>query len=374
VVLGVRVDGDIADGTVFARVKGAAFSKFKLDRVPGKPRQFEAVLTAGFLGTAKAVDYYIVVTSDTTFEEVPWHSEAKPYTLQLTEDEPARVLHIHVTPEAAVIALDGATAGLGIFDGPCPAGKHRLVAELEGYETKIENFRMPPNRDLSLTFELLPKPTGAAPAGPGVTFQSTPAGAQITVDNVRVCTSTPCQATVKPGHHVVLAHLDGFELERREIDAADGTVVALPLTARASTLQVETIPPGIPISIDGAAATDTKGLPQPRPPGPVGIRVDAPCWKPLEKRVAVRTGEAKIIQLKLEPRTAALEVHALLGDKDTAGEVLVDNQSVGRAPGTFNVPLCSKTIHVQVLSAAAKAWTGTLHLAEEHPTRINAHF
>jgi len=102
-----------------------------------------------------------------------------------------------------------------------------------------------------------------------VTFISSPGGATAELDgrSDTACT-TPCSIDASPGRHTLTLTLQGYQVERREIDVGSSAMElpAIVLHAHGGTLMLTSVPSGAAVMVDG------KRLPQTTPAQiPLGI-------------------------------------------------------------------------------------------------------
>ena len=72
------------------------------------------------------------------------------------------------------------------------------------------------------------------------------------------------------------------------------------------------------------------------------------CYYDLGENFTVKRGEKKNIRFDVNPRESAVKVYAQdEKGNDLSADVFVDDKKVGKAPGTFKVPLCSKKLVVK---------------------------
>ena len=72
------------------------------------------------------------------------------------------------------------------------------------------------------------------------------------------------------------------------------------------------------------------------------------CYYDFGETFTVKRGEKKKIRFDLEHRESAIKVYAQdENGNDIDADVFVDDKKVGRVPGTFKVPLCSKKLLVK---------------------------
>ena len=84
-----------------------------------------------------------------------------------------------------------------------------------------------------------------------VSFQSTPSGAAVLVDDVLVCDETPCDITLPKGAHSIVYTLSRYTDFRGDLFAAGAATFSGELTPLFGLFQLDTIPSGIPLELDG---------------------------------------------------------------------------------------------------------------------------
>ncbi|HXY02288.1 MAG TPA: serine/threonine-protein kinase [Terriglobales bacterium] len=106
----------------------------------------------------------------------------------------------------------------------------------------------------------LKKPTRTAkPASPGIvagqlSIDSTPQGAQITIDGKKLTSPTPFNvADLLPGHHTIVISKVGYTTETRAMDVASGSksVISVQLAPTTAIVAITSDPAGAMVWIDG---------------------------------------------------------------------------------------------------------------------------
>jgi serine/threonine protein kinase len=120
-----------------------------------------------------------------------------------------------------------------------------------------------------------PRPPVAA--AQSVTVVSSPSGATATLDGSpdTACT-TPCSLPALPGRHAISFVLQGYDVERREVEIGTGPQELPPVILRApgGTLMLNTTPPGASISVNGKKLPQTTPAQIPLAPGKYTITVE----------------------------------------------------------------------------------------------------
>lgn len=109
--------------------------------------------------------------------------------------------------------------------------KGRQLADGQLTARTILELRSKLRDDTAPIFARAPR-IGAAPGAEfKVTFESTPPGAQVRVDNLVVCPSTPCEAGIPAGLRQIVMRKPGYEDAEEKMRVLEGTRLSLALTA-----------------------------------------------------------------------------------------------------------------------------------------------
>ena len=74
------------------------------------------------------------------------------------------------------------------------------------------------------------------------------------------------------------------------------------------------------------------------------VQVTDVCYEGI-KKFKIKKGEERTINLNIKPRESAIKVKTRdRKGKETQADVIVDGKNLGKSPGTFIVPLCSKKL------------------------------
>ncbi len=218
-----------------------------------------------------------------------------------------------------------------------------------------------------------------ADAGPAVVvkFVSDPPGAVVLVDGELACEgATPCSAEVAAGRHTVQMQKKRYEKRSAVLELKAHGEVSWTLSPDFAVLKVTTEPSGLQIAVGPTAkATSAKGRsPLARlelRPGRHAVVVDDRCYARAGREIVVKKGESRTLHLAPQPRPSAVKVSARDGDGNALeADVYVDGRQVGRAPGTFKVPVCSK--QVEVRHRKHGAYKAALTLREKQVAKVVA--
>jgi len=165
---------------------------------------------------------------------------------------------------------------------PAPAAPVQSApAETRPDQTKPSP--MPPARPSPAVAEEAPRgPVKAATPKPVSTAQevalvSSPAGATATLDGRPDATcTTPCSLSASPGRHAISFALQGYNLERREVEVGTGPqeLPAVILRSPGGTLMLTTTPGGATISVNGKRLAQTTPAQLALAPGNYTITVE----------------------------------------------------------------------------------------------------
>ena len=202
-----------------------------------------------------------------------------------------------------------------------------------------------------------------------VRFDSTPPGAVVLVDGQLICQSTPCSKAVPVGPRDVVMQKERYEQASTRARVAKGTQVALELSPVFGVVSVATTPPRIALSINGKAA-GTSPLERELDPGAVEVLIADDCYLKTGERIALKKGERRSLRIEAVPRLAGLNVSS----EDEQGnaveaQVAIDGNLIGTAPGTFKVPVCSRSLKV---TAEGRSYEIELSLKEKEVASVRA--
>ena len=114
-------------------------------------------------------------------------------------------------------------------------------------------------------------------------------------------------------------------------------------------VKFESNPAGAAVSIDGKVRCQMTPCSKSVTEGTHKIEIikDDGCYKEWEETITIGNNK-KSVYAEMKPRESAIKVYAQdEKGNDIDADVYVDNKKVGRAPGTFKVPLCSKKLLIK---------------------------
>jgi len=180
-----------------------------------------------------------------------------------------------------------------------------------------------------------------------VKFESSPSGAVVLADGKLLCQSTPCSKLLTQGNHEIEMQKENYVPNSQKQDIKEGKTIKYKLDPDFAWLSV-TGNYAVSLRLDGANIGEIPIKEKTISTGNHKIEHTDGCYYDLGETFTVKRGEKKNIKFDLEHRESAIKVYAQdEKGNDIDADVFVDDKKVGRAPGTFKVPLCSKEMRVK---------------------------
>ncbi len=180
-----------------------------------------------------------------------------------------------------------------------------------------------------------------------VKFESEPTGAVVMADGKILCQSTPCSKLLTQGNHEIEMQKENYVPNSQKQNIKDGQTIKYKLDPDFAWLSV-TGNYAVSLRLDGANIGEIPIKEKTISTGNHKIEHTDGCYYDLGETFTVKRGEKKNIKFDLEHRESAIKVYAQdEKGNDIDADVYVDDKKVGRAPGTFKVPLCSKEMRVK---------------------------
>jgi len=203
-----------------------------------------------------------------------------------------------------------------------------------------------------------------------VKLESTPPGAIAMLDGKLLCQSTPCSKLIATGPHEFAMQKEGYDEVRETKTVARGSVVALSLPRADALLSVDTVPAGLAVLIDGAAAGKAPLAQRSLPPGAHEVVVEDRCYVREGERVVLKKGEERSLRIAPKPRLAALKLTAE-DEKGNAleGKATLDGRELGPVPGQYKVSACAKSLVIEGAGGVRFAEELALHERETRALR-----
>jgi formylglycine-generating enzyme required for sulfatase activity len=260
-------------------------------------------------------------------------------------------LKLHETARGALLGAETVRADdpLALLDRCRAAAQTLLRSGLGGGAMPAPGApARPPAGGVAGTFEEAnPYAVDAGAEEVPVSFESEPAGAIVRVDGQLLCAQTPCRKRIAAGPHEATFEKERYTASAQRFGAAKDATVRATLAPRFGWISVETVPPGVGISIDGADAGKSPVTSHEADQGTIEVAIADPCWLRSGERVALKAGERRTVKLAAKPRLAGLKVNAEDEEGNAVDAVVsVDGVAAGAAGEILRVPLCAKKVAV----------------------------
>lgn len=266
----------------------------------------------------------------------PEQNQRHGFTL---EKLPGR-LHVVSVPAGATVRVDGAGRGrtpLRVAD--LEAGTHTIQLALDRYRDQeqvvdIEGL----DREQSLEVEL-------QPAWADITLVSTPAGAEVFVDE-QSAGRTPLTAEILEGSRTLRVQLNGYKPHQQSLQVTAGQAQTLPdiiLSPADAVLVLDSRPAGASVTLDGRFQGRTP-MEVALAPGKAGVvRLFRDGYAPAERTVTLASGERRALTLELAADIADVDIRAEPAD----AELIIDGTSRGAANQVVQLNTRLHTVRIQ---------------------------
>jgi uncharacterized membrane protein len=161
-------------------------------------------------------------------------------------------VRITTTPDQAVVFVDGNRKGrtpLSLKN--ITPGEHSLTISKGGYEERNEQITVASGKKKDLEYVLISKQQPAA-----LLVNTSPSGAQLTVDGTQVGKTPASIQDITPGGHSLTLSKEGYQTRSERVSIASGEKKSVeypltPIPIQEATLYVNTSPPGAVVTVDG---------------------------------------------------------------------------------------------------------------------------
>lgn len=189
-----------------------------------------------------------------------------------------------------------------------------------------------------------------------VKFESEPSGATVIVDGKVICPNTPCSQTITVGEHEIAMKKEDYATKVKKGKITESKTIKYKLEPDGAYLTITGNE--VEVSLDGENIGLIPIKNKIIPAGEHRIEHSNPCYSEQVEIFTVANGEKINIGFKLKPRESAIKVYAKDGRGNAVkADVYVDGKKLGKAPGTFKVPLCSKKVVVTKNNSELEAVT-----------------
>ncbi len=237
-------------------------------------------------------------------------------------------IQVETTPAGAAITCDGGAPRISPASfGALPPGLHILTARKDGYRDTRQSLSLMGGQKTSVQMAL-------EPALGFVLVQSTPAGAQVTVDGA-FRGQTPLLLPDFPlGTHRVRLSLAGFEEKEIELTIKDRTPLktVVDLASKTARLDITSEPAGAAVYIDNAPRGATPCEVEATADAQARVELKLEGYAPFSETLTLQAGGHYPIKARLAALPADLEVSST----PAGARVFVDGEFKGVTPVTVS--------------------------------------
>ncbi|MEC7987619.1 MAG: SUMF1/EgtB/PvdO family nonheme iron enzyme, partial [Myxococcota bacterium] len=206
-----------------------------------------------------------------------------------------------------------------------------------------------------------------------VSFQSHPSDAVVLVNEALLCKSTPCAKVLTKGEHRISIKKERHQSWEKSISITEESSVVAELEPSFGVIDVNPSIDGVQFLLDGRPLGQTPIVGHELDPGKHVLSVQDPCYTGPDYRLQIQAAQRKTISTyEIKPRVSGIKVRVYDKEENAvAASIFVDDVPVGRSPGTFVVPLCSKQLMAKLGEKSART---SLSLSEEQTEAISISF
>ena len=236
-------------------------------------------------------------------------------------------LRVETTPPGAELYINRQ----GPFTTPHVAtdllpGTHLITVQARGFHTHRQTINLEAGERVPLNLELQPL-TGL------VLIHTQPAGAEVTVNGVNKGT-TPLFLTDLPlGQHTLHFSQSGYRERTVALSITGRSPIYIneALTASSAIINVESIPPGARITLNGTSRGRTPAIIDNVPEGNTALELQLEGYEPFAETLILAAGQNVRINAELVPIPAAITIVSI----PEGARIYVNNQYTGRSPVTL---------------------------------------
>jgi hypothetical protein len=263
---------------------------------------------AAFRQEIAAGDHEVEITADgyQTLRQtvtVPARGE-KNLQLALARLAPPKgTLALQVSPETAILTIDGKTVGpAAAFRQEIAAGDHEVEISADGYQTLHQTVTVPARGEKNLQLAL----AGLAPLKGTLALRVTPATAVLTIDGEQVGSAADFRREISAGGHELEISAYGYQNRHEVVTVPAGgeksmelALVALPpALPTTGTLDLEVFPPGAILTIDGVRIGNANGFRRELSAGQHRIEISASGHQGVKQTLNIVAG--KVMPMRFE--------------------------------------------------------------------------
>jgi hypothetical protein len=222
----------------------------------------------------------------------------------ILKQQPA-TLQVNTSPSGAELTFDETQFGktpASVRD--IAPGEHSLTISKEGYEKRNEKINIASGEKKTVEYTLTQVPI---PIKATLSVNTSPSGAQLSVDRIQVGTTPANIQDMAAGEHLLTLWKTGYLNRNERINIASGekksveyALTPIPTPGEeTATLYVNTSPPGAYVSVDGVPSGRTPMHLQKLSTGEHVVSVGLAGYESKEEIVSLSKGDRKLIRLIL---------------------------------------------------------------------------
>lgn len=179
-------------------------------------------------------------------------------------------------------------------------------------------------------------------------FHSNPNGAEVWIDNTRICSATPCSAEIASGFHNVEVKKHHYQTWNTTFYAKQGFEINPHLIENDVKLHLESTSSDIKVYLDDQYLGTTPLPPQSITPGAHLLRYEGLCVGIQEEHFIAKDGVNIFREISTDAFTSPLHVSAInQHGKPIRGRVYLDGQFAGYTPFLEQISSCANRVEVE---------------------------
>jgi uncharacterized protein YegP (UPF0339 family) len=268
----------------------------------------QAGSAAAFRREISAGDHEVVISADAYQSQrqtvkVPAGGEKRVQVALARLPPPMGILALQVSPETAVLTIDGKQAGpAAAFRQEISAGDHEVVISADGYQRQRQTVTVPAGGEKSVQVALArpPPPMGI------LALQVSPETAVLTIDGKQAGSAAAFRQEISAGNHELEISAEGYQSRREAITVPAGgeknmelaLVTLAPPPPTTGTLELEVSPPAAILTIDGARIGNASGFRRELSAGQHRIEISASGYQEIKRTLDIVAG--KVMPMRFE--------------------------------------------------------------------------
>lgn len=235
----------------------------------------------------------------------------------------------------ADIYINNELKGHRTWTGILKSGTYQVECRQLNHTSSTQSLEVFENLDQSITL------TPPTPILGTLSINSTPLGAQITIDGNPISQLTPCQIDILIGQHKVTVSKDGYSTKSVDVTVnRNQTAQANVVLDRSATVRIITTPADARVQIDGTFLPGKSPYQYTGQVGQHSIKITCPNYKTIESSINV--GQKNEYTFPMTTSMGELTIYSNASCVEVDGERLS-----GSSPFTYRGPVGSHTIKVK---------------------------